>query len=329
MSSYTELYAVPKDSFDKYLKYRIGNFPNVRNLKVQQLNFNEAKKLNTYQQHNTPSQNADRLRTQVNLTTGNLANPTPLGIRQNFAEENPKRNLGSGQRLGDNEFNFGPANPDDDNLSNLDNVSEIIPPDVPMRNEANTQRMNDLQANAIWDPAIIKHSNTTQDPNQTAQNRPQLQERNAFDELLNRSPTYNEHSFQGDQSTMTNAHSNDDQTIFYASNKRSNKKPSTSTPEFAFKRLEKSLKDISTNNRPRGTKDFIAANKAAAKTHNRTNQSKASTSKKRNPRQPNLNNSKPVASNTRSQAPSFNKSSVRQQQNIKEKSDKLQKSAQR
>ena len=140
-----------------------------------------------------------------------------------------------------------------------------------------------------------------------------MQERNAFAELLNQTPNYNEHSFQGDQSTMTNAHLNDDQTILYASNKRSNKKPATSTPEFAFKRLEKSLKDISTNIRPHGTKDFIAANKAAAKTHNRTNQSKVSTNKKRNPRQPNLNNSKPVASNTRSHAPSFNKSAVRQQ----------------
>ena len=49
LSSYTELYAVPQDSFDKYLRYCMGNFPNVRNLKVQQLNFNEAKKLNTYQ----------------------------------------------------------------------------------------------------------------------------------------------------------------------------------------------------------------------------------------------------------------------------------------
>ena len=149
MTSYTELYAVPKNSFDKYLKYRIGNFPNVRNLKVQQPNFNEAKKLNTYQQHNTPTQNADKPHTQVNLTTGNLANPTPLRIRQNFAEESPKRNPGLGQRLGDNEFNFCPANPDDENMSNLDNVSEIIPPDVPMRNKANTRRMDDLQANAI------------------------------------------------------------------------------------------------------------------------------------------------------------------------------------
>ena len=85
---------------------------------------------------------------------------------------------------------------------------------------------------------------------------------------------------------MTNAHSDGKQTILYASKEKSNKRPTTSMSEFAFKRLEKSLKDISTNNRPRGTKDFIAANKAAAKTHNRTNQSKASTSKKRNPPHP-------------------------------------------
>ena len=71
LSSYRELYAVPKDSFDKYPRYCMGNFPNVRNLKVQQLNFNEAKKLNTYQQHRTPRQITDKPYNQVNMTTGN------------------------------------------------------------------------------------------------------------------------------------------------------------------------------------------------------------------------------------------------------------------
>ena len=133
-----------------------------------------------------------------------------------------------------------------------------------------------------------------------------------------------------DQSTLTNANLDGDQTIFYTSNKK-RKNPATSTPESAFKRLERSLKDMSANTRSHGSsKDFIAANIAAAKTHNRTNQSKlTSNHKKRNPRAPNLNNSKPIASNTRSRAPSFNKSAVRQQQNIKDKSDKLQKSAQK
>ena len=115
----------------------------MQNLKVQQLNFNEAKRLNTYQQHNTPIQNTDKPYTQVNMTTGNLANSTPLGIRQNFAEDSPKINPGLGQRLGDNEFKSRPANPDDENMSNLDNVAEIVPPDVPMRNEANMRRMDD------------------------------------------------------------------------------------------------------------------------------------------------------------------------------------------
>ena len=110
-------------------------------------------------------------------------------------------------------------------------------------------------------------------------------------------PTYNEHTFQGDQSTMTNAYLDGEQTIFYASNKKK-KTLTTSTPEFAFKRVEKSLTDISTDTRSRGNKDFIAANKAAAKTHNQTNQSKLPNNKKRNPQNPNLNNSKPIASNT-------------------------------
>ena len=147
MSSYTELNAVPNDSFDKYLRYCIGNFPNVRNLNVQQLNFNEAKKLNTCQQHNTPTHNTDKPYTQVNMTTGNLANPTPLVTRQNFADDGPKTNHGLGQRLGEDEFNSRPPPPE--NVSNLDNVSEIVPTNVPMRNEANTRQMDDLLGDAI------------------------------------------------------------------------------------------------------------------------------------------------------------------------------------
>ena len=74
---------------------------------------------------------------------------------------------------------------------------------------------------------------------------------NAFDDLLGQlatTPSYNEHTFQGDQSTLKNENLDGDQTIFYASNKKL-KNPSTSTPEFAFKRLERSLKDMSTNTR--------------------------------------------------------------------------------
>ena len=98
-----------------------------------------------------------------------------MGIRQNFADDDLKTNHGLGQRLGDNEFYSRPPNPDDENVSNLDNMSEIVPPNVPMQNEANTRRMDDLLADAIWDPAIIKQSQTTQ--NQTAQNRTHLQEK--------------------------------------------------------------------------------------------------------------------------------------------------------
>ena len=79
-----------------------------------------------------------------------------------------------------------------------------------------------------------------------------------FDDLLTTTPSYNEHAIQGDQSTLTNANLDGDQTIFYASNKK-RKIPSTSTPEFAFKRLERLLKDMSTNTLSLGgSKDFIA-----------------------------------------------------------------------
>ena len=77
--------------------------------------------------------------------------------------------------MGNDESNSKPTNPDSENTSNLDHVSEINKPDVLMRNKANTRRMDDLQADAMWDGAIIKQSQTTKN------------QKNAFDELLNRS----------------------------------------------------------------------------------------------------------------------------------------------
>jgi len=45
-AGYLNLYAVPKDSFDAFVKHKAGGFPNVKSLKVNQLNFNEANKVN-------------------------------------------------------------------------------------------------------------------------------------------------------------------------------------------------------------------------------------------------------------------------------------------
>ena len=46
--SYTNLYAVPKDSFDQYLRHKAGALGNVKNIKVNQLNINEADEINPY-----------------------------------------------------------------------------------------------------------------------------------------------------------------------------------------------------------------------------------------------------------------------------------------
>jgi len=42
---YKNLYAVPKESFDAFVKHKAGSFPNVKSLKVNQLNFNDAKQI--------------------------------------------------------------------------------------------------------------------------------------------------------------------------------------------------------------------------------------------------------------------------------------------
>ena len=53
MSSFSSLYVVPQDSYDKYLKQQQqqsqqskGVFPSAKTVKVQQLNINEAEQIN-------------------------------------------------------------------------------------------------------------------------------------------------------------------------------------------------------------------------------------------------------------------------------------------
>ena len=50
MSSFSSLYVVPQDSYDKYLKQQKstskGVFPSAKTVKVQQLNINEAENIN-------------------------------------------------------------------------------------------------------------------------------------------------------------------------------------------------------------------------------------------------------------------------------------------
>ena len=45
LAQYKNLYAVPKESFDAFVKHKAGSFPNVKSLKVNQLNFNDAKQI--------------------------------------------------------------------------------------------------------------------------------------------------------------------------------------------------------------------------------------------------------------------------------------------
>ena len=45
VAPYKNLYAVPKESFDAFIKHKTGSFPNVKSLKVNQLNFNDGNKI--------------------------------------------------------------------------------------------------------------------------------------------------------------------------------------------------------------------------------------------------------------------------------------------
>ena len=122
MVHYTNLYAVPKDSFDSFMKYKLGNFPNVKNLKVEQLNFNEAKKLNAIHASgpngklgSIPTQ---PMQHQINLNTKNTNDPVAAN-NYNFEKDfnNRPANGGvDGLRQPDGYRNGGAAGVDGDGI---------------------------------------------------------------------------------------------------------------------------------------------------------------------------------------------------------------------
>ncbi len=346
-NEYTELYAVPKNSFDAFIKYRIGNFPNVKNLKVQQLNFNEAKKLNTFQQHNIPTNDLNNGYKQLNLTS--LPSYSPLFRGQNVS--NPSFQ-GMGQKLGSAE-NI-PSNPNErskaENISTANNASTSMQsPDVTLQRTSNMQspneslghpqlnfedlkHLNTLREHAAINPNLIKQSESAINPIPGIP-KPILNLGNQtngstnFNDKTNGSSNFNDPLIQNEPFFDT---TNNDQNIFYTSKKRSHKKtPKTSTPDQALKKMEQTLQDV------RGQKkDFISANISAV-----SNTSQPVASKKRNPRHPVANNTSPVATKTRSKIlsandkqnnqASFNRSAVKQQKHIRTQSENLQRSATR
>ena len=359
-SRYTQLYAVPKDSFDKYIYYRMNNFPNVKNLKVEQLNFNEAKKLNTYQQHTTPRSNlGEHKQLNVNTRISNLPNTNAHVIPKNNMEDMGQRlggntnnsfrnsdNRNSGHGLGDNSNNFF-ANDDpnqrdmsvdkdresDTNVSNISNQQY----EQSNINQTDIDRLRDLQANAAWNMNTIKQSQSTYNQPSHEKDISEIfdqtaipQHKNSFDSTLTNSQL---------QPNPDKVRPYEEPSIFHTSSRKKRNSPKTSTPDQALKRMQQSLKNLSTHNKP-VKKDFIGNNKAAIKKLNQTNQTNTQnpqSKKGRNPRVPNLNNSKPVATHTRSKLKvsdgvgatraSFNSSATKRQKDIVDRSDKLQKSA--
>ncbi len=345
-SEYSELYAVPKDSFNKYIKYRLGNFPNVRNLKVQQLNFNEAKKLNTFQSHTATAQKPGADYKQLNVTT-KVSNQPGVALAGN--QNTANANIGTGQRLGEasnvdpnlnqSGNNSGPdlnqsAN-NEESGSNLD-VSDINPPNDVLQNQLTAddiKRLNDMRDNAAWDPNIVKQSQSTFLQAPIPPPRLSSTLNNDDNENINQSTDSNPVFYSPKENTEkgTVGIINKEENLFHTSRKRGRSTISSPiTPDRALKQVEKNLKDISA---PRATKDFIAANISAVSNRSTVQRTPP---KARNPRNPNPNNSRPIATNTRSklaavrneeELPSFNRSAKKQGRHIKEKTDQLQKSA--
>ena len=66
MSSFSSLYVVPQDSYDKYLKQQKstskGVFPSAKTVKVQQLNINEAENINNINSPGAAAGSGDKKR---------------------------------------------------------------------------------------------------------------------------------------------------------------------------------------------------------------------------------------------------------------------------
>jgi len=98
---YHHLYAVPKDSFDAFIKHKTGSFPNVKSLKVNQLNFNRGEEINP--SHSGPNE-AGRRRGRPARRAGRMNNSTISDlspIRENVHEstqnDGPERSGGEDQ----------------------------------------------------------------------------------------------------------------------------------------------------------------------------------------------------------------------------------------
>ena len=96
MASYTALYAVPKKSFDNFIKYKMGVFPNVKKLNVDQLNFNEAKKLNAVYQNETETEKKEKEQGKGLFLKNNSENDKQTNIYRNGVQR-------LGHRLGEEE----------------------------------------------------------------------------------------------------------------------------------------------------------------------------------------------------------------------------------
>ena len=189
MTGYKALYAVPKQSFDTFLKYRMGTFPNLKSLSVDQLNFNEAKKLQAvHQTSSNEKQKPLSLRHDNPLTQGQInfyqdelptaANNYKQYVRNrhytpNFAHQNPPKEEPNTQ-------NVDPNTPPYNN-SNTQNVDPNLPPYNNNIFPDDSDQVDPSRENESFSNATLRPDG----PSQSTPNNSQAQfERRSLDNLF-------------------------------------------------------------------------------------------------------------------------------------------------
>lgn len=159
-SSYSHLYLVPKVQFDNFLKHKVSNFSNVKNLKVQQLNFNTGKKIiPTHNQSQNGNAFSDQTPPQLNINHDINSHsehrppaPEPLDEHRDYARVLPPEMMDyqNGYQQGYEDDRLNSLHPtvaaNDYQQRHVSNKLDIL-----SNNATNYNLMNDLRASNMSD----------------------------------------------------------------------------------------------------------------------------------------------------------------------------------
>ena len=137
LAQYKNLYAVPKEGFDAFIKHKTGSFPNVKSLKVNQLNFNDGKRITP--QHLGPNGFPAAGRNDIGESISRI------DVNNGSFESPPKRRRRHEQDSSRNQNNSGQdtTQPDVPNNSMNEEVNPQEDPELRTQLDSARERLDD------------------------------------------------------------------------------------------------------------------------------------------------------------------------------------------